>query len=146
MKVSPTAVTSGTTTLSLSSRGRLSNSIATTAPDSAIKGFTKMVPARKAKAKPMSEPSTVFFLLKNRLVLPKILPKIEAVLSPSANIAMAALLAGDGKSSKVSTIPRAKNTGDVAKLRSSSFLAARRVIEETIGKFFPLTLAHSDIT
>lgn len=146
MKVSPTAVTSGTTTLSLSGKGRLSKSIATTAPDSAIKGLTKMVPAKKAKAKPMSEPSRVFFLLKKRRVFPKILPKIEAVLSPSANIAMAALLTGDGKSSKVSNIPRAKNTGDVAKLLSSSFLVARRVIEETSENFFPLILAHSDMT
>jgi hypothetical protein len=76
-----------------------------------MNGFTKNAAAEEAKAKPMSEPSSVFPLLNESVLLPNIFPKSEAVLSPSANIAIAALLAGRGKMRRVSSIPKAKNIG-----------------------------------
>lgn len=111
MKVSKAPVTNGTARLSFIGNGRLSINMATAAPDAAVNGVTKNAAAEKAKAKPMSEPSNVFPLLKKSIFFPNIFPKIEAVLSPSANITMAALLAGRGKRSRVSSIPKAKNTG-----------------------------------
>ena len=64
--------------------------MATAAPATAIKGETKMEPARKAKRKPPAEPSKLLSLLKGKGVFDKELPKMEAALSPKAKIAMAA--------------------------------------------------------
>jgi hypothetical protein len=60
MRVSKAPVTSGRTRLSFIGNGRVSTSMATAAPDAAMKGFTKNKAAEKAKTKPMSEPSTGF--------------------------------------------------------------------------------------
>jgi hypothetical protein len=91
MKVSKPPVTNGRARLSFIGNGRLSINIATAAPDAAINGFTKNAAAEKAKTKPMSEPSSVFPLLNASVFLPNNLPKIEAVLSPSEKITIAAL-------------------------------------------------------
>ena len=85
--------------------------IAIAAPTSATKGETKKDPASKAKKKPAIEPSKLLSLLNGNGVLPKYLPKMEAVLSPKAKIAMAALLAGAGKMTRVTNMPMAKYTG-----------------------------------
>lgn len=146
MKVSIAPVIKGAVKLSLNGSGKLSIIIAMVAPTSALNGLMKNAAARKAKKKPLNVPSKVFALLKGKMCLPNTLPKIEAVLSPTANTAIAALLAGAGKTSRVSPIPRAKNMGETANVSSSPFLAAQCVIKETIGKLFPLILAHSDKT
>ena len=80
----------GISKLSLTGRGRYSMNIATTAPTSAIRGETNRQPARNAKKTPATEPSRLLSLLKGNGVLEKRLPKIEAELSPKANMAMAA--------------------------------------------------------
>jgi ABC-type molybdenum transport system ATPase subunit/photorepair protein PhrA len=82
--------------------------MATAAPKRASHGETKNQPAKKANRKPAKEPSTLLSLLKGNVVREKYLPKIEAVLSPNAKIAIAALLNGAGKRTKVSRIPTAK--------------------------------------
>lgn len=103
----------GTIKLSFNGNGRLSITMAVAAPASALNGLMKNAAAKKAKKKPISEPSRVFPLLKGSVFFPNIFPKIEAVLSPRANVAMAALLAGAGKSSRVSNMPKPKNMGAV---------------------------------
>ena len=88
--------------------------MATAAPINALNGDTKNTPAKKAKTSPAAEPSRVFSLLNEYVLFPNMPPKIEAALSPTANVAMAALLAGIGKSTNVSKMPRAKSMGAVA--------------------------------
>ncbi len=88
--------------------GRYSMNMATAAPASAAKGEMKTEPARKAKKKPAIEPSKLLSLLNGSEVLEKYCPKIEAVLSPNAKIAMAALLTLSGKIRRVSRMPKAK--------------------------------------
>ena len=85
--------------------------MATAAPISAFRGDMKSSPARKARKKPAIEPSRLLSLLNGNGVLEKYLPKIEAALSPNANMAIAALLAGTGKRSNVSRMPMAKYAG-----------------------------------
>ena len=89
-------------------RGRYSKNMATAAPKRASHGETKKQPAKKANKKPANEPSTLLSLLKGNVVRERYLPKIEAVLSPNAKIAMAALFTGAGKRTKVSRMPTAK--------------------------------------
>ena len=80
--------------------------MATAAPIAAIHGATKRQPAKNAKTNPERDPSKVLPLLKgNRLPIKP--PKIEAVLSPKAKMAIAAALAGNGKISSVNRIPKA---------------------------------------
>jgi hypothetical protein len=81
--------------------------MAIAAPAKAIHGETNKLPAKKAKIKPESDPSKVLPLLNgNRMPIKP--PKIEAVLSPNANMAIAAaVLMEKGKISKVSKIPKA---------------------------------------
>ena len=62
----------------------------TAAATTAIKGETKRHPPMKAKKNPATEPSRLLSLLKGSSVLEKAAPKMEAELSPKANIAMAA--------------------------------------------------------
>ena len=64
--------------------------IATAAPTRAVNGDMKAEPARKPNKKPAAEPSKLLSLLNGKGVLEKYLPKMEAVLSPNAKIAMAA--------------------------------------------------------
>ena len=85
--------------------------IAIKAPRAASGSDTKAKPAKNAKKKPAADPSRLLSLLKGRDVRAKNLPKIEAVLSPRAKIAMAAALAGAGKIRRVSRMPTAKYTG-----------------------------------
>ena len=85
--------------------------IAIAAPTSANTGETKKDPASKAKKKPAAEPSKLLSLLNGNGVFARYLPKMEAVLSPKAKIAMAALLAGTGKMTRVIKMPMAKYTG-----------------------------------
>ena len=80
--------------------------MANAAPAAAIHGGTNKHPAKKAKTKPAREPSKVLPLLKGKR-LPSKPPNIEAALSPNANMAIAAALAGNGKISRVSRIPNA---------------------------------------
>ncbi len=98
----------GINRLSLIGRGRYSINMATAAPTSASHGEMKTEPARKAKRKPAAEPSKLLSLLKGNGVFDRYLPKIDAVLSPNAKMAMAALLAGLGKISNVKRMPKAK--------------------------------------
>jgi len=89
-------------------RGRYSTNMATAAPKRASHVETKNQPAKKANKKPAKEPSTLLSLFRGNVVLERYLPKIEAVLSPNAKIAIAALFTGAGKRTKVSRIPIAK--------------------------------------
>ena len=102
------------------------------------------VATSKAKQKPMIDPSRVLPLLKGNVLLPIILPKIEAVLSPKAKIAIAALLAGAGMNDNVSNMPRAKNIGAVANSPSSACVAAERVILDNRGRLFLPSLTSSE--
>ena len=97
--------------LSFTGNGRYSTNIATVAPATAVNGETNTEPAKKAKKKPAAEPSRLLSLLNGNGVLEKYRPKMEAALSPKAKIAMAALLAGAGKSTIVNKMPMAKYTG-----------------------------------
>ena len=81
--------------------------MAIAAPTKAKMGETKRVPAKKAKKNPASEPSQVLPLLNGREV-EIIPPKIDAVLSPKQNMAMAAPPAWEGNRSRVATMPKAK--------------------------------------
>lgn len=94
--------------LSFTGKGKLSTVIATAAPINASTGDTKTDPAKKAKKNPTSEPSKVLPLLNGNGFFEREPPKSEAVLSPKANIAMAALLTGAGNSNKVVSVPMAK--------------------------------------
>ncbi len=78
------------------------------APNIAMVGETKNKAAIKAKKKPTNVPSKVLSLLKRRGFLEILPPKSDAVLSPKANTAIAALLAGEGNNNKVNSIPVAK--------------------------------------
>ena len=100
--------------LSFTGKGKYSIIIAIAAPTAAIQGETKSDPARNAKIKPAIVPSNVLPLLNGNL-FPIRPPNIEAALSPRAKIAMAALLAGEGKTSKVKSIPKAKYNGAAVK-------------------------------
>ena len=88
--------------------------MATAAPISAITGKMKSEPAKKAKKNPTSEPAKVLPLLKGNCVLEINPPKSDSVLSPKANMAMAALLTGAGNSNKVISMPMAKYRGAAA--------------------------------
>ena len=94
--------------MSLIGWGRYSTNIATAAPASAGNGEMKTEPAKNAKKKPATEPSKLLSLLKGNGVLEKYLPKMEAVLSPNAKIAIAALLTLIGKTRSVNRMPNAK--------------------------------------
>lgn len=107
-------VINGTTRLSFIGNGKLSTNSATAAPTSAFKGFRYAVAAKKLNNKPAIKPSMVFPLLNGNGVFPKILPKIAAVLSPIANMVMAALFTGVGNNKRVSSMPKAKKMGAVA--------------------------------
>jgi hypothetical protein len=87
--------------------------MAMAAPTAAIQGATNKEPAKNAKTNPASEPSNVLPLLKGSR-LPIKPPKIEAALSPKAKMAIAAPLTGEGKISKVNSIPNAKYNGAAA--------------------------------
>jgi len=76
--------------LSFMGNGRYSMNIATAAPTSAVNGDMKTEPARKAKKKPAAEPSKLLSLLNGKGVFEKYPPKMDAVLSPKAKIAIAA--------------------------------------------------------
>lgn len=97
----------GTSTLSLIGNGKASMVMAIAAPRSARGSGTKNVPARNAKRKPAMEPSQVLPLLKGRDFVDSP-PKIEAVLSPKQNIAMAAPPGLAGNIIRVISIPNAK--------------------------------------
>ncbi len=101
----------GINKLSLIGRGKHSTNMATAAPTSAGNGEMKTEPAKTAKRKPAADPSKLLSLLKGNGVLDRYLPKMEAVLSPRAKIAMAALLAEVGNSKSVKRMPKAKYTG-----------------------------------
>ena len=115
INVNANPVIIGIVTLSFIGRGRYSTIIAIAAPINAIigigrggvvRGSRKTVPAKKAKINPAKEPSKVLPLLKGKRI-ERIPPKIEAALSPKANIAIATLLAGIGKRTRVNAIPKA---------------------------------------
>ena len=114
IRVSAAPVINGVIRLSFTGSGKHSTVMAISAPIKDFKGIVKTEPAKNAERKPKTEPSKVFPLLNGSVSLPKILPKMEAVLSPSAKIAIAALLAANGKINSVSRMPRAKNMGAVA--------------------------------
>ena len=134
----------GIRTLSFTGKGKLSIIMATAAPINANAGDTKNVPAKKAKKNPTSEPSSVFPLLNGNgfFAIP---PKSEAVLSPKANMAMAAPFSGAGKITKVIIMPMAKYSGVVANSYSSAGDAALRVTSDITGRFFLLIRNNSDM-
>ena len=119
--------------------------MATAAAINASTGDTKNAPPKKAKKKPNSEPSKVLPLLNGSGFLEINPPKTEAVLSPKVNMAMAALLTGAGKSSKVISMPAAKYRGAAANSYSSVGEAALRVIVDITGRFLLFILESSDI-
>jgi hypothetical protein len=100
--------------LSFTGNGRHSIAIATAAPINAFTGEIKNEPAKKAKKNPTSEPSNVLPLLNGKGFFEMSPPKSDAVLSPKANMAMAALLTGAGNSNKVINMPKAKYRGAAA--------------------------------
>ena len=89
-------------------KGKYSTVIATTAAVSANHGDTKTRPPMKARKNPVKVPSKVLARLKSNAFLERVPPAREAALSPKAKAAMAALLAGAGKSTKVKSMPKAK--------------------------------------
>ena len=105
--------------LSFMGKGRYSIVMATAAPIRAKKGERKNKPATKAKRNPPNEPSHVFALLKGNGFLEPRPPKIDAMLSPRAKIAIAPLLMDRGNNNNVMSIPTAKYIGAAANDRIS---------------------------
>lgn len=132
------------TRLSFIGKGKNSINIAKAAPISAIKGETKINPAKNAKKNPPKQPSMVLVRLNGKGFFEIVPPIIEAVLSPRANIAIAALLAGGEKRINVNRIPNAKKIGAKVNSLSSDGEAAKRVILAKRGNFFPLSLRNSE--
>ena len=130
--------------LSFTGKGRLSIVIATAAPINASAGDTKNEPAKKAKKNPTSEPSKVLPLLKGNGFFEISPPKSDAVLSPKANMAMAALFTGAGKINKVMSMPAAKYKGAAANSYRSAGDTAFRVIADIMGRFFLFIRDSSD--
>ena len=98
-------------TLSFIGKGKHSIAIAIAAPTSAYKGGRKNIPAINAKKKPAKEPPRVLPFVNGKNFVGMKLPKMDAVLSPKAKMATAALLIGAWKKSRVSRIPEAKYKG-----------------------------------
>lgn len=130
--------------LSFIGKGRLSIIMATAAAINASVGDTKNAPAKKAKKNPTRDPAKVLPLLNGKGLLDISPPKNEAVLSPKVNMAMAALLTGVGKSSRVINMPAAKYRGAAANSYSSVGEAALRVIADITGRFFLFIRESSD--
>ena len=145
MRVKNSPVAKGIIKLSFNGKGKYSKNIATAAANNAIWGETKNIAPRKAKKKPNSDPSIVLSLLKRNGFFEILPPKIDAALSPKANVAIAAELAGAGNNNKVNNIPVPKYKGAAAKSYTSEFETVFLVIKETIGKFFLFILDNSDI-
>ena len=78
----------GVTRLSSKGEGRHSANIPTAHATIACRGSMNKSDPRNAKVNPEIVPSRLFFLLKKRGVLPKVLPKTLAKLSPIASMAM----------------------------------------------------------
>ena len=106
--------------LSFTGNGKHSIIIAIAAPINASAGEMKSKLAKKAKKNPTSEPSNVLPLLNGKGFFDKGPPKSDAVLSPKAKMAMAALLTGAGNSNKVINMPMAKYRGAAANSYSSA--------------------------
>ena len=131
--------------LSLTGKGRLSIVIATAAPINASTGATKNAPARKAKKNPATEPSRVLPLLNGKGFFEINPPKSEAVLSPKANMAMAAPFTGGGNNNSAIRIPKAKYRGAAANSYRSVSETAFRVIVEITGRYFLFMRDSSDM-
>ena len=101
----------GITKLSLIGVGRYSTIMPIAAPIRAINGLTNIRAPRKPKIRKAKDPSSVFEPLKGRAFFESVPPNNEAVLSPKAKIAIAALLAGIGKIIKVRSMPKPKYIG-----------------------------------
>jgi len=144
VRISTRAVNSGVTRLSFSGHGRLSIVVVAAAARKAKAGVVKKSAAQKAKKKHEADPSIVFPLLKGSALCPNIPPKMDAMLSPRVNAAIATLLTGKGNKTRVRSMPNAKNMGAVANSYSSVCVAAARVTDETTGRLALSILLTSD--
>ncbi len=111
--------------LSSSGRGRTSINNPAAAPIAAVIGSTNNNAPRKAKTRPIIDPSMLLPLLNGIFLLPNLLPNNEAELSPSASTAIAAYPILVGNMSKESAIPNAWNIGEVLNSWSSDLSAAQ---------------------